>query len=158
MTFNYALLQELSETPGIPGREDLVRERIRAELDDTAFDVRVDAMGNLIAEARGPEGAPKVMISAHMDEIGFIVRHVDDQGFLRLQNLGGFDMRNLFARQVLVHAHRGGPRIGVLNPATKPVHIASEEDKKKIPSMPDFAVDLGLDAETVKRECASATW
>ena len=57
------------------------------------------------------------MVSAHMDEIGFVVRHVDDQGFLRLQNHGGFDVRNLFARHVRVHTRHGGPRTGVLNPA-----------------------------------------
>ncbi len=152
MAYNYALLKELSETPGIPGREDLVRERIHAELASLDLDVRVDALGNLIAETRGPEAAPKVMISAHMDEIGFIVRFIDDKGFLRVQNLGGFDTRNLFARQVLVHPRNGAPRIGVMNPATKPIHIASAEDKKKIPEVSDFAVDLGLDAETVKRE------
>ncbi len=152
MAYDYALLKELSETPGIPGREELVRERVRSELEGLNLEIRVDAMGNLIAETPGPEGAPKVMIAAHMDEIGFVVRHVDDKGFLRLQNLGGFDARNLFARQVLVHARHGAPRIGILNPATKPVHIASEEEKRKIPQVSDFAVDLGLDAETVKRE------
>ena len=152
MDFDYDLLRKLSETPGIPGREDLVRERIKDALAGLDLDVRVDAMGNLIAESAGLEGAPKVMVSAHMDEIGFVVRHVGDDGFLRVHNLGGFDRRNLFARQVLVHARTGEPRVGVLHPAAKPVHIASEEEKKKIPEMADFAVDLGLDAETVKRE------
>ncbi len=157
MSHDYELLRSLSETPGVPGREALVRERIRSALDGVAPggrapEVRTDAMGNLIVTVAGPEGAPSVMVSAHMDEIGFVVRHVDERGFLRVQNLGGFDVRNLFARQVLVHARNGEPRIGVLNPATKPVHISSAEDRKKIPEMADFAVDLGLDPETVKAE------
>jgi putative aminopeptidase FrvX len=109
-------------------------------------------MGNLIVDVPGPESAPLVMVSAHMDEIGFVVRHVDDQGFLRVQNLGGFDVRNLFARLVTVHARRGEPRTGVLNPGVKPVHIATPEERKKIPEMADFVVDLGLPAETVKAE------
>ena len=152
MDHDYDLLRRLSETPGIPGREDAVRDLIRDELGEVAGEVRTDPMGNLILEMDGPEGAPRVMVSAHMDEIGFVVRHVDDRGFLRLQNLGGFDVRNLFARQVLVHARHGEPRIGILNPATKPVHIASAEERKKIPEMDEFAVDLGLPADTVREE------
>lgn len=152
MDFDYPLLQRLSESAGVPGREEFVRERIRDALEGLDLDLRLDAIGNLIAETSGPAGAPKVLISAHMDEIGFIVSHIDDRGFLRLQNLGGFDSRNLFARQVLVHGNAGEPRIGVLNPATKPIHLSSAEERKKIPEMSDFAVDLGLDAETVKRE------
>lgn len=152
MDFDYPLLQRLSESAGVPGRETLVRERIVDALEGLDLDLHVDAMGNLIAETPAPPGAPKVMISAHMDEIGFLVSHVGEDGFVRLQNLGGFDMRNLFARLVLVHAHGGEPRVGVLNPASKPVHISSAEERKKIPEMSDFSVDLGLDAETVRRE------
>jgi putative aminopeptidase FrvX len=122
-----------------------VRDLIRSELGALAERSRVDAMGNLIVDAGGPDGAPVVMISAHMDEIGFVVSHVDDEGFLRLQNLGGFDARNLFARLVTVHTRHGTPRVGVLNPGVKPVHIASAEDRKaKIPELSDFVVDLGL--------------
>jgi endoglucanase len=61
-------------------------------------------------------------------------------------------MRNLFARQVLVHARNGEPRVGVLNPATKPIHISSPEERAKVPALSEFAVDLGLDATTVTRE------
>ena len=119
MTHDYDLLRRLSEAAGVPGREDRVRDLIRSELGPLADRARTDAMGNLIVEVAGPDGAPLVMVSAHMDEIGFVVRHVDDQGFLRVQNLGGFDVRNLFARLVTVHARRGGPRTGVLNPGVQ---------------------------------------
>jgi len=152
MTFDYELLRRLSEANGIPGREEGVRELIRAALGDLASNARVDTMGNLVVEVPGPAGAPRVMVSAHMDEIGFIVRHVDDKGFLRLQNMGGFDNRNLFARLVTVHPRRAAPRTGVLNPGVKPIHIASAEDRKKVPELDEFVVDLGLPAETVKAE------
>lgn len=152
MAFDYELLKKLSEAAGIPGREDKVRELIASELGDLAQGARTDAMGNLIVRRDGPEGAPTVMISAHMDEIGFIVRHIDDKGFIRVQNFGGFDTRNLFARQVLVHGRNGHTRIGVLNPGGKPIHIASAEERKKIPEVQDFVVDLGLDADTVRAE------
>jgi putative aminopeptidase FrvX len=152
MQHDYDLLKRLSETPGVPGREDRVRDLIRSELGALAADARVDAMGNLIVDRGGPDGAPVVMISAHMDEIGFVVRHIDDRGFLRLQNFGGFDVRNLFARIVTVHARHGEPRRGVLNPGVKPIHISSAEERKKLPEIHDFVVDLGLAADVVKAE------
>ena len=144
------LLKRLSEIGGVPGREERVRDLLRSELGGIVDSVTEDAMGNLIAVKRGAEGAQRVMLSAHMDEIGFYVRHIDDKGFLRLQNVGGFDTRNLFARPVTVHASGGSDVVGILNPATKPVHIANKEERKKIPKMEEFTVDLGLDAEAVK--------
>lgn len=152
MSFDYDLLKKLSEAAGIPGREDQVRELIKSELGELAAEARIDAMGNLVVRRDGLEDAPTVMISAHMDEIGFIIRHIDDKGFLRVQNFGGFDTRNLFARQVLVHSRDGNSRVGVLNPGGKPVHIASAEERKKIPEVEEFVVDLGLEAEQVKAE------
>lgn len=151
MNYDYDLLRRLSEVPGIPGREDRVRDLITKSLGSLADSARTDALGNLIVDVPGPEGAPVVMVSAHMDEIGFVVRHVDKEGFLRLQNFGGFDVRNLFARLVTVHT-RSGERQGVLNPGVKPVHISTAEERKKIPELSDFVVDLGLDAETVLAE------
>lgn len=153
MTFDYDLLKRLSEIPGIPGREEAVRKLIHAELTTLGERVtssRSDAMGNLIVELAGPADAPLVMISAHMDEIGFVVRHIDERGFLRLQPMGGFDTRNLFARLVQVHPRHGTPLTGVLNPGVKPIHIASADDRKQVPEIDAFMVDLGLRGELVK--------
>ncbi len=152
MEFDYELLKKLSEAPGIPGREDQVRELIRSELGAYADQAQTDAMGNLTVRVDGPAGAPTVMVSAHMDEIGFIIRHIDDDGFIRIQNLGGFDTRNLFARHVTVHGRAGTTRVGVLNPGVKPIHISTPEERKKLPEIHDFVVDLALPAETVKQE------
>lgn len=152
MEFDYELLKKLSEASGIPGREDQVRQLIREELGELANGARVDAMGNLVIRVPGPEGAPTVMVSAHMDEIGFIVRHIGDDGYIRVQNLGGFDTRNLFARFVTVHGRDGVSRTGVLNPGVKPIHISTAEERKKLPEIEDFVVDLGLPAETVRDE------
>lgn len=149
------VLMHLSNLPGVPGQEDAVRDFVLAELDGLADDVRVDAMGNVIATRNGSggkkkDGRERVMVSAHMDEIGFLVRFIDDKGFLRVQALGGFDTRNLFARDVTVHA-RGGALPGILTPGGKPIHISSAEERKKIPEVKEFFIDLGLDAEEVKR-------
>lgn len=147
---NISLLKALSELPGTPGREDAVRERVLRELEGLVDEVRTDPLGNVIALRRGREGAKeRVMVSAHMDEIGFLVRFIDEAGFLRLQPTGGFDPRNLFARAVTVHT-RGGPLPGILTPGGRPVHIATPEDRKKVPELKEFFVDLGLSGEEVK--------
>ncbi|CAM3825375.1 M42 family metallopeptidase [Deinococcus frigens] len=148
------VLMHLSNLPGVPGQEDAVRDFVLVELDGLTDDVRVDALGNVIATRSGSGGKKakreRVMVSAHMDEIGFLVRFIDERGFLRVQALGGFDTRNLFARDVTVHA-RGGALPGIMTPGGKPIHISSAEERKKIPEVKEFFIDLGLDAEEVKR-------
>lgn len=146
------LMKKLSEVAGVPGREDAVRTIIESELRGIVDDLATDAMGNLTAVKRsGRDGAKKVMVAAHMDEIGFLVRHIDDKGFLRVQQLGGFDPRNLFARQVTVHGSLAKTElIGVMNPSGKPIHISTAEERTKVPTLPDFYVDLGMDAERVR--------
>jgi putative aminopeptidase FrvX len=146
---NFELLRRLSEAHGVPGHEGPVRELVRAELAGLVDSMTQDVMGNLVAFKNGA-GSKKVLITAHMDEIGFVVRHIDDRGFLRLMSLGGFDTRNLFAREVVVQG-REGELPGILQPAGRPVHIADPEERKKVPDMKGFFVDLGLDAAEVKR-------
>ncbi|MEJ2287200.1 MAG: M42 family metallopeptidase [Deinococcales bacterium] len=146
------MLSQLSELAGVPGREERVRAFIEEGVRDHVDDLHTDALGNLHAVRRsGKADAPRLMVAAHMDEIGFIVRFVDDKGFLRLQHVGGFDPRNLFARQVTVHASHGERElVGVLNPAGKPVHLSTAEERSKVPDLDAFFVDLGMDAERVK--------
>jgi len=156
MTDPFQALLDLSNLSGVPGREDAVRDYVLAALQGLADDVRVDAMGNVIAYRQGrdaPEGQTRerVMLSAHMDEIGFIVRYIDDTGYLRLQALGGFDTRNLFARNVTVHT-RTTTLPGILSPGGRPIHISTPEDRKKVPEMREFFVDLGLGVDDVKRQ------
>jgi len=146
----FAFLKLLNETPGIPGREERVRDLILAQTEGLWDETRVDSMGNLICLKRATRVAKKgkaaaerplrVMVACHMDEIGFYVRHVDENGFVRIHNVGGFDTRNLFARRVIVHGKQD--LLGILNPAGKPVHIATDEERKKIPEIVDFCVDL----------------
>lgn len=137
----FEFLRELTETPGVSGREERIRELILKRTRGLWDETRTDAMGNLIClkrarrSARRPRAGRatsdppmKVMLACHMDEIGFYVRYIDGEGRLRVQNVGGFDTRNLFARRVLVQGKRD--LIGVMNPAGKPVHIASEEERK----------------------------
>src|SRR3954463_8898257 len=130
---NLPFLKALSEAPGVPGREERVREIILRETKGLFDDVATDPMGNLIATKRSKApGARRVLLACHMDEIGFYVRHVDDKGFVKVHNVGGFDTKNLSARRVLIQT-AGGDLLGLMNPSGRPIHIAKEEDKKKIP-------------------------
>lgn len=147
------LLKLLSETPGVPGREERIKDVIRGQAKDLFDEIREDAMGNLIcfkkAGKAGPGGkTPKVMFGCHIDEIGFYVKAIDKDGRLRVMNVGGFDTRNLFARRVLVQGRKD--LLGILNPIGKPIHLASEEEKKKIPQIHEFFVDLFLSKEQVQ--------
>ncbi|MEM9229327.1 MAG: M20/M25/M40 family metallo-hydrolase [Pseudomonadota bacterium] len=140
---NIELLKSLCETPGVPGQEERVRELIKTEIDGLFDTVETDPMGSLLCRrnAAGPD-APRIMLLCHMDEIGFLVSHVSDKGFIYLQAVGGFDPRNLFSRRVLVCTDSGDLK-GVMNPGGRPVHIASPEDRKKIPEVGEFFVDIG---------------
>jgi endoglucanase len=143
------LLKELCETPGIPGHEERLRAIVRRELKEYTDEMRVDAMGNLICLKRG-RGRKKLMIASHMDEIGFVVSHVEDKGFLRLVPLGGHDPRNMVAQRVIVRGKDGRDLLGLLYPGQKPPHLLTEEERKKPSQVSDFFVDLGLPGEQVK--------
>lgn len=146
-------LKSLSESPGVPGREERVRKILQEQTAGLFDQTTIDPMGSLIVTKKAAKpGAKRVLLACHIDEIGFYVRHVDERGFLRVQNVGGFDMRNLLARRVLVQASSGEDLIGLMNPAGRPIHIAKEEDKKKIPEINDFTIDLCLPAEEVKKK------
>ena len=86
------------------------------------------------------------MLSAHMDEIGFMVTHIEEAGYLRLIPLGGFDPKTLTAQRVMVHGRED--LLGVLG--TKAVHLMSEEEKRRAPTLDDYFVDLGLSSERVR--------
>lgn len=153
---NTELLKNLVSISGVPGREHRIRDFILQEIEGLFDEVSVDPLGSIIAIKRPSNGsadATKVMLAAHMDQIGFVVRYVDDKGHIKLQNVGGFDTRNLFARLVTICPDLNDPSKdfpGVLNPATKPLHISTEEDRNKTPKLEEFYIDTGLTGEEVK--------
>ncbi len=147
----YELLQELCEASGAPGFEDRIRKIFVREIKPYVDRIEFDAMGNVIAIRDGAKAdAPKVMLAGHLDEIGFVVKHIDDKGFLRLSPLGGFDPKTLIAKRVKIINSKDEEIIGVMG--SKPIHIMSPEERKKPPSMQDLFVDCGLDADTVKEK------
>ena len=105
MSINVKLLAEICEAAGAPGHEQRIREIVIREVSPFVDELRTDNMGNLTAIKKGKHNK-KVMIGAHMDEIGFIVTHIDDRGFLRFHTLGGFDPKTLTAQRVIVHGKK----------------------------------------------------
>lgn len=146
---NIDLLRELVEAHGVSGYEDDVRAIVRRELEPLVDEVRTDRMGNLIATKKG-NGGPKLMLAAHMDEIGFVVKFIEKGGFLRLKTLGGWDPRQMNSQRVLVKTE-GGPLYGVLMYGTKPKHLLSDAEQKDGQQHASFFVDLGLKEDEVKK-------
>jgi len=145
---NIDLLRQLCETPGVPGHEERVRDLILAETEGLFDDVTTDPMGSLLCRRKGKGKNPlKIMLLCHMDEIGFLVSHVSDKGFIFVQSVGGFDPRNLFSRRVLICTASGDHK-GVMNAAGPGVHISSPEDRKKVPEPHEFMIDIGMGAKT----------
>lgn len=143
------LLRELCATPGAPGHEDPIRRVAARELGAVCDDVEVDPVGNLIAR-KAPTGKgrkrPKLMLCAHLDEISFMVQHIEDSGFLRVIPLGGFDPKTLTAQRVTVHGRQD--LLGVFG--GKAIHLMSDEEKKKPLKIEDYFIDVGLPADRVK--------
>lgn len=139
------LLKRLSEAAGIPGYEAPVRAIAAEALEGLVDTMEVDVLGNLIAHKKGD--GPVVVIAGHMDEIGFLVQHVDEKtGFLRIEPLGGFDPVTLVAQRVLVHTD-DGDLVGCIG--RKATHILTDAERKKALTIKDLAIDLGLKPEVV---------
>ncbi len=150
---NFPLLKKLCEAHGVPGQEDNIREIVREELKGIC-EFETDYLGNLhcIKRAnldRSPSDEKKLMIAAHMDEIGFAVKFIDSNGFIRIHPLGGWDPRQMCAQRVFVHT-KEGPKQGLLMLGTKPKHLLAPGEGDKAPTTDQFFVDLGMTADEVK--------
>ena len=141
------LLKSLSEAKGISGYEEPVREIIREVFEPYCDDIRVDAMGNLIALKRGAQTSTKnrksIMLAGHMDEIGLMVTHID-KGFVRFTQVGGYDVRILPAQPVIVWGKKKLP--GIIG--TCPPHVASGSG---VTPMNELFVDVGLPEKEVEK-------
>ena len=133
------LVKKLVETFGPSGYEGHVRDLIRSEVESLADEVRTDALGNLIATRRGSEGAQKVMLSAHMDEIGVIVSYVDEKGFCRFQPVGGVRALTLYGGRVLFE-----------NGTVGAIGLEKLGDPNRVPAREKFFIDVGA---TSKEDC-----
>ena len=145
MSINTELLNKICTTPGTSGFEQRIRAVVLEELKGLTDEVEMDNMGNIYAIKKG-KSDKRVMVGAHMDEIGFIVTHIDDKGFIRFHTLGGFDPKTLTAQRVIIHGKKD--IIGVM--ASKPIHVMTPDERNKIAKTSDYFIDTGLSAEEVK--------
>ena len=148
--FDLELLTDLTETSGVPGYEDRIRVLVREVFDDAVDTVRTDAMGNVVGTIEGGSDY-SVAVAAHMDEIGFMVKHIagedDGFGYLQLDALGGWDARVLKAQRVTVHTY-DGDLPGIIG--SPPPHTLSEEERSKTPEVEDVYVDMGLEKSVLE--------
>ena len=135
------LMKELSLAPGVSGSEEEIVNIITRELKDVADKIETDSMGNVIATKKGQKKAPTVMLAAHMDEIGLMVKYIDDNGFIIFTTIGGINDQMLMNQTVTIHSTVGEPVVGVIG--SKPPHVTSPEERNKIVKYKDMFIDIG---------------
>jgi tetrahedral aminopeptidase len=140
----FKLLEKLCNVIAVSGDEGEVRKIVLEEIKPYADEVRVDALGNVLAtrSGQGWKKRPRVMLDAHMDEVGFMIVADDGEGLYRFESVGGIDARHLVGKQLLVGKTRTPGVIG-----GKPVHLMSTEESKRKVSLDSMRIDLGLNGK-----------
>ena len=139
MDFTSQLLKELTEASGIPGYETPIREIVRNYLNPFGT-LSQDKIGSVICEKKGSAEEPRVMLAGHMDEIGFMVKHITKDGFIKFLPLGGWFDQVLLGQRVVIQT-RQGDVVGVIG--AKPPHMLSANDRKKVVDKKDMYIDIG---------------
>ena len=134
-----ALLAKFADAHGMSGYEEEVAALLRDELQPLVDDVRIDTMGNVIGVRAGD--GPAVMVAAHMDEIGLMVSHIDNDGFLRVVPVGGWFDQTILSQRVLVRTRDGHRIVGVVG--SRPPHVMEPEDRKKMVKLKEMFIDCG---------------
>lgn len=143
------LQKELSEIIGVSGHEKPVLMFIKNQIEGFVDKMWIDPLGSLLATIKGDEN-DRIMIDAHMDEIGFMVSHVDKGGFLRFVSIGGWDTRILLGQAVKVLAANGNEHHGIIG--SKPPHLTTESERKNIVKISEMYIDLGFSSKEEAEE------
>ncbi|MBN2579469.1 MAG: M42 family metallopeptidase [Pirellulales bacterium] len=131
--------KDLLNTPSPSGYESPLQQIVRDYVADFSDEVRTDLHGNVIV-VKNPGAPLRVMYAGHCDQIGLIVQHIDDEGFLYVQPIGGWDPQVLIGQRMTVWTE-SGPLLGVI--ARKPIHLLTEDERKVVPKMKDLWLDVG---------------
>jgi putative aminopeptidase FrvX len=137
------MLKEITEATGISGYETEIKVVLRRYLESSG-QISYDKLGSLICRQDGTSLSPRVLIAAHMDEVGFMVKYITPEGFIKFTALGGWFDQVLLAHRVSIITHRG-PVIGLIG--AKPPHVLSEEERKKIVTKKEMYVDIGASSQ-----------
>ncbi len=141
----FDMLKRFSEAFGISGYEDEIRSIIIDEISNVADDVKVDRLGNVIATKKGSRGGLKILWDAHMDEIGFFVKYIDDKGYVYLSPVGGWWDLILPGQRVRILTDKGKFIYGVVG--TKPPHLLRPEEREKVIPLSKLFVDIGASSK-----------
>jgi endoglucanase len=142
------LLKDLTEAHGVPGYETPIRAVVRKYLLPLG-ELSQDKLGSVICEQKGTSNSPRVMLAGHMDEIGFMVKQITKEGFIKFLNLGGWFDQVLLGQRVLVKT-RNGDVLGVIG--AKPPHLLTPEDRAKVVTRKDMYIDVGATSEDEVKE------
>ncbi len=135
----FQFLKKLVETPSPSGFEQPMQRVVREEMAKFSDEVKTDVHGNVIG-IKNPEGKPRLMLAGHCDEVGFMVRYIDEKGFISFSSIGGIDAHLTPGKRMQIHS-RKGPVLGVVG--KKPIHILEEEEKKKVVELSKQWIDIG---------------
>ncbi len=158
---SHAFLQKLLETPSPSGFEQAIQAVVRDCAAGFSDALSTDAHGNVYATRYAVERAssPRIMLAGHCDQIGLMVQHIDGEGFLYVQPIGGWDVQVLIGQYLAVHT-KSGPLVGVIS--RKAIHLQTPEERKKVPEFTDIWIDLGFktkeDAEKLVRPGDAVTF
>jgi endoglucanase len=145
------LLEKLCKAHGISGFEDDVREIMKKEFEKSCDEVEIDSFGNLIAR-KGKKGKLKIMLAAHMDEIGLMVKHISKEGYLSFVKIGSIDDRLLPNRRVIIKTKREEIS-GVIG--SKPPHLQKKEELEKVIKHDELFIDIGAKDEKEAKKLVS---
>jgi putative aminopeptidase FrvX len=134
-----ALLKTFADVHGMSGYEDDVAALLRQELEPLTDEVTIDTMGNVIGIRNGQ--GPTIMVAAHMDEIGAMVSHIDDDGYLKMVPVGGWSDQTILGQRVIIHTRDGKTLLGVVG--SRPPHVMDADERKKLIKIKDMFVDCG---------------
>lgn len=132
------LLKRLVDSQSISGYEKNTRDLISKEIRPFVDEIIVDRVGNLICKKGS--GSPKIMLTAHMDEVGLMIKYIDDEGFIKFEPIGGWDPKVLLSQKFKIHGSKG-PVVGVVG--SKPIHLQDREDVNKSVKLVDMFIDVG---------------
>ena len=136
-------LQLLSETSGVSGDEARIKNLLKDRLESHAEEITYDKLGSIIFKTKNNNGNTKILLAAHMDEVGFLVKAITPEGFLRFTCLGGWWEQVMLGQRVIVHGKQGD-LIGIMG--SKPPHILSPEERNKVVNKKDMYIDIGVDS------------
>lgn len=136
---SFQLLTDLVQAPSPSGFEEPVQKVVRKEMEKFADEVKTDVHGN-VTGIKNPQGKPRLMLAGHCDEIGFMVKYIDEKGFIFFSSIGGVDAHITPGKRVQVHTGKG-PVLGVIG--RKAIHMLKEEERKKVVELSQQWIDIG---------------